>query len=131
MSFRNLLPALLLATVASAAADDAATSLQSGIDASAMDKSVRPQDDLFRHVNGTWLETTEFPAEYPSAGIGIMLFEKAQADVQAILLEDKGQLNDMYMSFMDEARVEAQGAGSTVEADWARRRCTTSRRSDA
>jgi predicted metalloendopeptidase len=74
-----------------------------------MDKSVRPQDDLFRHVNGTWLETTEFPAEYPSAGIGIMLFEKAQADVQAILLEDKGQLNDMYMSFMDEARVEAQG----------------------
>ncbi|HUG03048.1 MAG TPA: M13 family metallopeptidase [Steroidobacteraceae bacterium] len=109
MSFRNLLPVLLLATVACAAADDAAAPLQSGIDASAMDKSVRPQDDLFRHVNGTWLATTEFPAEYASAGIGIMLFEKAQADVQAILLEDKGKLNDMYTSFMDEARVEAQG----------------------
>ncbi|MEX2151672.1 MAG: M13 family metallopeptidase [Steroidobacteraceae bacterium] len=109
MSLRNLLPALLLATVAWAAADDAAAPLQSGIDASAMDKSVRPQDDLFRHVNGTWLKTTEFPAEYASAGIGIMLFEKAQADVHAILLEDRGKLNDMYTSFMDEARVEAQG----------------------
>jgi predicted metalloendopeptidase len=109
MSFRNLLPVLVLATVVSAAADDAVGPLQSGIDASAMDKSVRPQDDLFRHVNGTWLETTEFPAEYASAGIGIMLFEKAQADVQAILLEDKGKLADMYASFMDEARVEAQG----------------------
>jgi predicted metalloendopeptidase len=119
MSFRNLLPALLLATIASAAADDAAAPLQSGIDASAMDKSVRPQDDLFRHVNGTWLETTEFPAEYASAGIGIMLFEKAQADVHAILLEaaaagesatpDMHRLGDMYTSFMDEARVEAQG----------------------
>jgi predicted metalloendopeptidase len=109
MSFRNLLPVLVLATVVSAAADDAVGPLQSGIDASAMDKSVRPQDDLFRHVNGTWLETTEFPAEYASAGIGIMLFEKAQADVQAILLEDKGKLADMYASFMDEALVEAQG----------------------
>jgi predicted metalloendopeptidase len=109
MSIRSLLPAFLLVTVVCAAADDAAAPLQSGIDPSAMDKSVRPQDDLFRHVNGTWLETTAFPAEYASAGIGIMLFEKAQSDVQAILLEDKGKLADMYASFMDEARVEAQG----------------------
>ncbi len=119
MSLRSLLPALLFAAVASAAADDTAAPLQSGIDASAMDAKVRPQDDLFRHVNGTWLATTEFPAEYASAGIGIMLFEKAQADVQAILLEaaaagesatpDMRRLGDMYTSFMDEGRVEARG----------------------
>src|SRR5262245_6800973 len=74
-----------------------------------MNKAVRPQDDLFRFVNGTWLDNTPFPPEYASAGIGIMLFEKAQADVQEILLQDKGQLGAMYASFMDEKTVEARG----------------------
>ncbi len=121
MSLRLLTSAVLcLAAAGTALADDAAgTARVTGIDDSAMDRSVRPQDDLFRSVNGTWLETTPFPAEYASAGIGIMLFEKAQADVQAILLEsaaagDKAtpqmrKLGAMYASFMDEAKVEAKG----------------------
>jgi predicted metalloendopeptidase len=117
---RTLLPAILGASLAIAAsADDAVAPLVSGIDVTAMDKNIRPQDDLFRHVNGTWLANTPFPAEYASAGIGIMLLEKAQADVQAILLEaaaagDKAtpemrRLGDMYASFMDEKRVEERG----------------------
>ncbi|MGH8198377.1 MAG: M13 family metallopeptidase [Steroidobacteraceae bacterium] len=120
MSLRNLLTVLLFASFAGrASADDALPPLASGIDASAMDRSVRPQDDLFRHVNGTWLANTPFPAEYASAGIGIMLLEKAQADVQAILIEaaaagDKAtpemrRLGDMYTSFMDEKKVEERG----------------------
>ncbi len=121
MSLRILTPAVLCLAVASAAvADDAANAARvTGIDTSAMDKSVRPQDDLFRHVNGTWLANTPFPAEYASAGVGIMLFEKAQADVQAILLEAAAaggkatpgmqRLGAMYSSFMDEAKVEARG----------------------
>ena len=88
MSLRKLLPALMCISFAGAAlADNTAAPLASGIDGSAMDRNVRPQDDLFRFVNGTWLTNTPFPAEYASAGIGIMLFEKAQADVHAILLE--------------------------------------------
>ncbi len=79
MSFRKLLTALVFASFAgSALADDTGATLLSGIDLSAMDRSVRPQDDLFRHVNGTWLANTPFPAEYASAGIGILLFEKSQ-----------------------------------------------------
>ncbi len=120
MLLRHLLTALLMASAAGlAAADNAAAPLVSGIDATAMDTKVRPQDDLFRHVNGTWLATTEFPAEYASAGIGIMLFEKAQADVQAILVEAAAagdqatpgmrRLGDMYSSFLDEALVESKG----------------------
>jgi predicted metalloendopeptidase len=120
MSLRTLLPAALcLAFAGAAAADTAAAPPASGIDATAMDPKVRPQDDLFRYVNGTWLANTPFPAEYPSAGIGVMLLEKAQADVQAILLEaaaagDKGtpemqRLGHMYASFMDEKNVEARG----------------------
>jgi putative endopeptidase len=110
MSLRKILPALACLTVAgSALADGASPAAVSGIDATAMDRSVRPQDDLFRFVNGTWLAKTPFPAEYASAGIGIMLLEKAQADVQAILLEDRGKLHDMYASFMDEKKVEERG----------------------
>jgi putative endopeptidase len=111
MSLRKLIPPILCLTcVGAAGADDAAPPPQSsGIDASAMDTKVRPQDDLFRYVNGTWLANTPFPAEYASAGIGIMLHEKAQADVQAILLEDRGKLGAMYASFMDEKTVESRG----------------------
>jgi endothelin-converting enzyme len=120
MSLRKLLPALMCISVAGAAlADNTAAPLASGIDGSAMDRNVRPQDDLFRFVNGTWLTNTPFPAEYASAGIGIMLFEKAQADVHAILLEaaaagDKAtpemqRLGAMYGSFMDEKKVEERG----------------------
>ncbi len=120
MSLRKLLPALMCISFAGAAlADNTAAPLASGIDGSAMDRNVRPQDDLFRFVNGTWLTNTPFPAEYASAGIGIMLFEKAQADVHAILLEaaaagDKAtpemqRLGAMYGSFMDEKKVEERG----------------------
>ena len=37
--------------------------LKSGLDPSQFDKSVRPQDDLFRYVNGGWLAKTEIPAD--------------------------------------------------------------------
>lgn len=32
------------------------------------DPKTRPQDDLFRHVNGGWYAATEIPADLPSAG---------------------------------------------------------------
>ena len=35
--------------------------LPSGIAQDELDAEVRPQDDLFRHVNGKWIERTEIP----------------------------------------------------------------------
>ncbi|HLG53147.1 MAG TPA: M13 family metallopeptidase N-terminal domain-containing protein, partial [Steroidobacteraceae bacterium] len=120
MSFRAALLAIALASSTSlSSAEVSPGPLISGIDPSAMDKNVRPQDDLFRYVNGAWLENTPFPAEYASAGIGIMLFEKAQEDVHAILLEAAAageaatpgmrRLGDMYASFIDEKLVDERG----------------------
>ena len=37
--------------------------LTPGIDAKALNPATRPQDDLFRHVNGKWLDTTEIPED--------------------------------------------------------------------
>lgn len=53
------------ASAASAAAELAGVTgeLGSGIDSSGFDTSVRPQDDFFDYVNGTWLEETEIPSD--------------------------------------------------------------------
>jgi predicted metalloendopeptidase len=123
MSLGRKALAFLCVTLAAAGCQQAPAPapLASGIDASTMDKHVRPQDDLFRYANGTWLANTSFPPEYPYAGNDVDLFEKAQSDLKAILLDatsavaagkatpEMRRLGDMYASFMDEKGVEARG----------------------
>jgi putative endopeptidase len=52
-----------------------------------MDLSVRPQDDLFGHVNGRWLETAEIPADKGGWGPFMMLADDAEAHVRIIIEE--------------------------------------------
>jgi endothelin-converting enzyme/putative endopeptidase len=89
-----------------------------------MDLSVRPQDDLFGHVNGRWLATEEIPSDRASWGAGSQLAEQAELQVRAIVEEcaavstdgaaEKGsptqQIGDLWTSFMDEETIEALGA---------------------
>ena len=55
------------------------------IDFSSFDADIRVQDDLFRHVNGRWLEATEIPADKPITGAFILLRDKAEAAVRDII----------------------------------------------
>ncbi|HEX6217353.1 MAG TPA: M13-type metalloendopeptidase [Vicinamibacterales bacterium] len=92
----------------------------SGLDPESIDRNVRPQDDLFHHVNGAWLAKTEIPSDKASYGAFDILFDKAQADLRTIV-EDAGKsasktpgseaqkIGDFYESFMNEARVEELG----------------------
>ena len=91
---------------------------QYGIDASAKDLSVRPQDDFYRHICGTWLKEAEIPADKPLFGSFIMLRDKSEQEVHDIITEaaaDKAatgiakKLGDLYASFMDEARADELG----------------------
>src|SRR5688572_11821558 len=96
------------------------TARESGLDPESIDNNVRPQDDLFHHVNGAWLAKTEIPADKASYGAFDILFDKAQADLRTIV-EDAGtsaaktpgsdaqKIGDFYESFMNEARVEELG----------------------
>ena len=81
---------------------------------------MRPQDDLFRHVNGSWLAKTEIPADKASYGAFDILFDKAQADLRAIVEEaskssakaagsEAQKIGDFYESFMNEPRAEELG----------------------
>ncbi|HEX9088841.1 MAG TPA: M13-type metalloendopeptidase [Arthrobacter sp.] len=91
----------------------------SGIDLSNIDAAVRPQDDLYQHVNGTWLKSTEIPDDRPLEGTFTALRDGSELAVKEIIedaaargAESTGteqKIGDLYNSFMDEAAVEAKG----------------------
>ncbi|MHA6512455.1 M13 family metallopeptidase [Tessaracoccus sp. Z1128] len=82
------------------------------------DPAVRPRDDLFRHVNGTWLRSATIAPDRSSAGGFVDLVEQAEKDVLALVTElpagdvatDEGKVAALYASFMDTERAEALGA---------------------
>jgi predicted metalloendopeptidase len=90
-----------------------------GIDTTNFDRSIRPQDDFFRFVNGTWLTKTDIPSDASSWGAFNELTEKSRTAIHGIL-EDAAKSNapagseqrksgDFYASYMDSARVEQLG----------------------
>ena len=100
--------------------NEAATPLGSGLDRANFDPSVRPQDDLFRAVNGTWLAKTEIPADRADYGAFAALADQAEKDVKAIIEScaqatdkatgsEKQKVGDLYASYMDERRIERLG----------------------
>ncbi len=95
-----------------------ATPLTSGIDSAELDETIRPQDDLFRHVNGKWIARTEIPSDKARYGSFYLLAEEAEKAVRDIIVESQSaepgtearKVGDLYASFLDEARVEQLGA---------------------
>jgi putative endopeptidase len=90
----------------------------SGILTSELDPLVRPQDDLFRHVNGKWIERTQIPSDKARYGSFYQLAEEAEKAVREIIEEaataapgtEERKFGDVYASFMDEDRIEQLGA---------------------
>lgn len=114
--------ALALYLMASAAwADDGNATLGAwGVDLTSMDKAVRPGDDFFRYVNGTWLKTAEIPPDRSSAGSFqnlVILSEKRMKGIVAELAAkpydqlsaEEKKLRDLHDAFMDQAQIEARG----------------------
>ncbi|KRC46698.1 peptidase M13 [Leifsonia sp. Root227] len=91
--------------------------LTSGIETSELDPAVRPQDDLFRHVNGKWIDRTEIPGDKARWGSFMILAEEAEAAVREIIEAaqnaqegtEERKFGDLFASFMDEDRIEALG----------------------
>ncbi|WP_194851418.1 M13 family metallopeptidase [Nonlabens antarcticus] len=64
-----------------------------GIDFTAMDTLVSPKDDFYRYVNGTWIDSTEIPADQTVWGGFNKLRKDTDADVLAILNKAKDDKN--------------------------------------
>jgi putative endopeptidase len=98
--------------------------LSSGIDTDELDTSIRAQDDLFRHVNGKWIQRTEIPSDKARYGSFYLLAEEAEKAVRDIIIESQSadpgtegrKVGDLYASFLDEARIQALGAKPIAEA---------------
>jgi predicted metalloendopeptidase len=95
-------------------------SLKSGIQLDNFDRSVRPQDDFYRFVNGSWLAKTEIPADRSNYGTFTALADKAQEDLKAIIeasanaknLEkgsDEQKVGDLYNAVLDTETLETLG----------------------
>ena len=85
-----------------------------------MDPDIRPQDDLFGHVNGRWLEDTEIPSDKSSWGAFIALADAAEQQVRDIITEladrpadqldaDERKIGHLFASFMDTDTIAAKG----------------------
>ena len=56
-----------------------------GYDPAAMDSSVKPGDDFWAYVNGTWDKNTQIAADRASAGPFVTLSDGAEKDVRQIV----------------------------------------------
>jgi len=92
----------------------------SGIDKSNFDTSIRPQDDFYQYVNGTWIQETKIPADKSSYGIFHILYDENQIRLREIIEEsyrtenktpgsDTQKVGDFYASFMDSVKIEELG----------------------
>jgi putative endopeptidase len=85
-----------------------------------MNPDIRPQDDLFGHVNGRWLDSVQIPADRSAwGGFGILTDASEQrvkiiieqlAETSAEPGSSAKKVGDLYASFMAEERVEELGA---------------------
>jgi predicted metalloendopeptidase len=100
--------------------------LESGLDLAGVDRTVRPQDDLYRFANGGWLARAAIPPDRVTYGLFLELADRAEADVRAIAegtvargTRARGaerQIADLYSSVMNQERVDALGL-TPVRAD--------------
>ena len=90
-----------------------------GIDTTAIDRSVRPQDDFNRFVNGRWIERAVIPGDRGRWGSFDELRDQSEKALRAILEgaaaaasapgNELQQIGDLYASYMDSTRIEALG----------------------
>jgi putative endopeptidase len=93
--------------------------MRSGLDLNHIDSSVRPQDDLFRFMNGKWLKESVIPEDRASDGAFYWLCEQAEKQVKQIILDQAAskaelgsnaqKIGDLYNSFMAEEKIEQAG----------------------
>lgn len=129
----NLPPAAVAATLAlsllspgTRAAENAVASTSAprfgtwGIDLAGMDRSVKPGDDFFRFVNGTWADRTPIPPDKTRYGAFEVLRDLSEARVREILDRwaadrslvpgsDEAKAAAVYRTFLDEKRAEQLG----------------------
>jgi putative endopeptidase len=97
----------------------------SGLDLDELSPDIRPQDDLFRHVNSRWITTTEIPPDRAAYGAFHALDDQAEIDVRALAEEaaasgapdgsETRKVGDLWASFMDADGAEQRDADPVAD----------------
>ncbi|WP_404429688.1 peptidase M13 [Microbacterium lacus] len=96
---------------------------RSGLALDELSAEIRPQDDLFRYVNGSWIDRTDIPDDKARWGSFHLIAEQAEKHVHEIVEESQNaevgtesrKIGDLYSSFMDTERIAALGAAPLAE----------------
>nr|WP_244651597.1 M13-type metalloendopeptidase [Sphingomonas sp. CFBP 8764] len=95
-----------------------------GFDLAGMDKSVKPGNDWFDYVNGSWVKTTQIPADRSSYGAFAVLRDLSEARMRTLVEgykpgdaanPDRAKVATLYQGFMDEAAIERADAAPLLE----------------
>lgn len=108
-------------------ATDAATATRYGrwgFDLAGMDKGVKPGNDWFDYVNGSWVKTTQIPADRSSYGAFAVLRDLSEARMRTLVEgykpgdaanPDRAKVATLYQGFMDEAAIERADAAPLLQ----------------
>jgi putative endopeptidase len=105
-----------------AGAPPAPAALVSGVDLQYVDGSVRAGDDIYRHLNGKWLDTFQIPADKGIYNGFSIIDDQADEQLRGIIEgagapgapgapvdADARKIADLYASFMDNAKLDELG----------------------
>jgi putative endopeptidase len=108
---------------------------KSGIFQGNFKAAIRPQDDMYRHVNGGWLDNSEIPSDRAADGAFYFLRDESEKNVRTIIEElakqggpagsNAQKIGDLYADFMDEEQIEKLGIAPIAD-DLARAQAITS-----
>ncbi|KQT18530.1 endothelin-converting protein [Chryseobacterium sp. Leaf404] len=92
---------------------------ENGLELNYMDKNVRPQDDFYNFVNGSWMKTAKIPSDKPTWGSFNKLADDTDNNSMTILnslLKDKfaegsegKKIQDLYATYMNMDKRNADG----------------------
>lgn len=121
-SYLILLPAsaILLASFGGDKPNEEPSTKGYGIDITAIDNTVRPQDDFYDYANNNWLKRTEIPSTEARWGSFSVLTESNRKNLLAILEESAKntkapkvsnvqKIGDFHYSAMDSVKLNAAG----------------------
>jgi len=95
-----------------------------GIATENMDKTVKPGDNFFNYVNGTWLANTEIPSDRSRYGSFSILRDQSEDRVRKIIenaaskdnpTADEKRIGDFYNAYLDQAAIEDKGIAPLKE----------------
>ena len=143
MTFNKLLaPSLLALTLSLAACNNASTNIEMtaatekaeamvkpvlgsfGVATKNMDTSVKPGENFFEYVNGTWLKNTEIPADRSRYGSFNILADEAEERVRRIIetaasksqpSADEKRIGDLFAAYTNVDAIEAAGLAPIAE----------------